>query len=39
MQGSMNLARCPDPGALQRFNYVHILQSWRTAAEASPPPR
>ncbi|MGH7785974.1 MAG: dihydroorotate dehydrogenase-like protein [Candidatus Binatia bacterium] len=39
MQGSMNLARCPDPAALQRFNYVHMLQSWRTAAEASTPPR
>lgn len=29
MRGSMNLARCPDPGAFERANYVHILQSWR----------
>jgi dihydroorotate dehydrogenase (fumarate) len=29
MRGSMNLARCPDPGAFERANYMHILQSWR----------
>jgi dihydroorotate dehydrogenase (fumarate) len=29
MRGSMNLAHCPDPGAFERANYVHILQSWR----------
>jgi dihydroorotate dehydrogenase (fumarate) len=28
MQGSMNLLRCPDPGAYQRANYIRILQSW-----------
>ncbi len=28
MQGSMNLARCPDPTALERFNYVKILQGF-----------
>jgi dihydroorotate dehydrogenase (fumarate) len=32
MRGSMNLAHCPDPGAFERFNYVRVLQSWRTAA-------
>lgn len=26
--GSMNLAHCPDPGAYERANYVHLLQSW-----------
>ena len=29
MQGSMNLARCPDPGAFERGHYIRILQSWR----------
>jgi dihydroorotate dehydrogenase (fumarate) len=29
MQGSMNLTRCPDPGAYERANYVHILQTWK----------
>ena len=28
MQGSMNLARCPDPAAFERGNYLRILQSW-----------
>jgi dihydroorotate dehydrogenase (fumarate) len=28
LQGSMSLARCPDPGAYQRANYVRLLQSW-----------
>jgi dihydroorotate dehydrogenase (fumarate) len=28
MRGSMNLLRCPDPGAYQRANYIRILQSW-----------
>jgi dihydroorotate dehydrogenase (fumarate) len=27
--GSMNLARCPDPKAYERAQYVHILQRWR----------
>ena len=30
MQGSMNLMRCPDPAALERANYVRVLQSWRS---------
>ncbi|MGE0707714.1 MAG: dihydroorotate dehydrogenase-like protein [Planctomycetota bacterium] len=28
LQGSMNLARCPDPRAYERANYVRMLQSW-----------
>ncbi|MFQ5671213.1 MAG: dihydroorotate dehydrogenase-like protein [Acidobacteriota bacterium] len=28
MRGSMNLARCPDPKAFARANYMQILQSW-----------
>jgi dihydroorotate dehydrogenase (fumarate) len=28
MQGSLSLARCPDPNAYERANYMHILQSW-----------
>ena len=28
MQGSMNLKRCPDPAALERSNYMRVLQSW-----------
>jgi dihydroorotate dehydrogenase (fumarate) len=28
LRGSMNLARCPDPGAFERGNYMRILQSW-----------
>jgi dihydroorotate dehydrogenase (fumarate) len=28
MRGSMSLARCPDPRAFERANYMHILQSW-----------
>jgi dihydroorotate dehydrogenase (fumarate) len=27
-QGSMSLKRCPNPGALERSNYMKILQSW-----------
>jgi dihydroorotate dehydrogenase (fumarate) len=30
MSGSLSLARCPDPAAYERANYVQILQSWRT---------
>ena len=26
--GSMSLARCPDPAAYERGNYIQILQSW-----------
>lgn len=29
LQGSMNLASCPDPGAYERANYMLLLQSWR----------
>ena len=28
-RGSMNLSRCPDPGALERGNYLRVLQGWR----------
>lgn len=28
MQGSMNLAGCPNPKAYERANYVRVLQSW-----------
>lgn len=28
MLGSMSLARCPDPAAYERTNYMHILQGW-----------
>lgn len=30
MRGSMNLARCPDPSAFERVNYMRILSSWRS---------
>ena len=29
VRGSMSLARCPDPRAYERVNYMHILQNWR----------
>jgi dihydroorotate dehydrogenase (fumarate) len=29
MKGSMSHERCPDPTALERANYLRILQSWR----------
>ncbi|MBI4954159.1 MAG: dihydroorotate dehydrogenase-like protein [Myxococcales bacterium] len=29
MRGSMSLARCPDPAAFERANYMRILQSFR----------
>jgi dihydroorotate dehydrogenase (fumarate) len=28
MRGSMNLARCPDPAAYERANYMQILHGW-----------
>ncbi|MGH9444021.1 MAG: dihydroorotate dehydrogenase-like protein [Thermoanaerobaculia bacterium] len=28
-RGSLSHARCPNPGALERANYMRILQSWR----------
>jgi dihydroorotate dehydrogenase (fumarate) len=30
MKGSMSLARCADPAAYERANYVKILQSWQS---------
>jgi len=32
MQGSMNLAACPDPQVYERANYMLMLQSWRAGA-------
>jgi len=32
MRGSMSLARCPNPEAFERGNYVRILQSWQRPA-------
>ncbi|MCB9697027.1 MAG: dihydroorotate dehydrogenase-like protein [Alphaproteobacteria bacterium] len=29
MRGSMSLLRCPDPEALERANYIQVLQRWR----------
>lgn len=29
MRGCMNYARCPDPEALERANYMRVLKSWR----------
>ena len=29
LRGSLNLARCPDPAAFERGNYVRLLQRWR----------
>ena len=29
MQGSMSLGRSPNPAALERSNYMRVLQSWR----------
>ena len=31
MQGSMNLASCPDPRAYERANYMLMLQGWPAA--------
>jgi len=33
MQGSMSLAKSPNPQALTRANYVYILQNWQTTLE------
>ncbi len=30
MTGSMSLARCPDPAAFERANYLRVLQGWRS---------
>lgn len=32
MVGTMNMTRCPDPGAFERANYMRILSSWRPRA-------
>lgn len=37
LRGSMNLARCPDPAAYERGNYMRVLSSWR--GPAFEPPR
>ena len=29
MTGNMSLARCPDPAAFERANYLRVLQGWR----------
>lgn len=29
MRGSMSLIHCPDPGALERANYLRVLQLWK----------
>jgi dihydroorotate dehydrogenase (fumarate) len=43
MRGSMSLARCPDPLAFERGNYMRILQTWRGTerlrAQVPPAPR
>jgi dihydroorotate dehydrogenase (fumarate) len=30
-QGSLDLARCPDPRAFERGNYLKIIQSWKVS--------
>lgn len=32
LMGNMSLARCPDPGAFERANYMRILQTWKAPA-------
>ena len=32
-KGSMSLRRCPNPGALERANYMRVLQSWQPLPE------
>jgi dihydroorotate dehydrogenase (fumarate) len=32
-RGCMSHAHCPDPAALERANYMRILQSWRPGSE------
>ncbi len=29
MRGNMSLAKCPDPSAYERANYIQMLQSWQ----------
>jgi len=33
MQGNMSYSRSPNPGALERANYMRVLQSWRPPEE------
>ncbi len=28
MRGALNLARCPNPSAFERANYMHVLNAW-----------
>ncbi len=35
VQGSMNLAACPDPGVYERANYMLMLQSWEGVTHPS----
>ena len=35
MRGNMSLARCPDPGAFERANYMRILQTWKPGDQDS----
>jgi dihydroorotate dehydrogenase (fumarate) len=28
LRGALNLARCPDPSAFERANYMHVLNAW-----------
>src|SRR3954465_13772326 len=37
MQGSMNLAPCPDPAAFERANYLQVLQGWRPERKTGRP--
>jgi len=34
MQGSLSLAKCPDPAAFERGNYMRVLNSWHRGASA-----
>lgn len=34
MVGNMSLAKCPDPKALERLNYMEVLKSWRHVTPA-----
>ena len=33
LRGSMNLARCPDPAAFERSQYMRVLHDWRPPKE------
>ena len=37
MQGSMNLAHCPEPAAFERANYLQVLQGWRPERKTGRP--